>query len=78
MRMFVKSVNLEGIFNFTFETGKDENLIVDLTEFIDSKMYTGSDNSGDSDGRSSNGDDLNVQPEPSVQLDRETTQAPST
>jgi hypothetical protein len=76
MQMFVKSVNLEGIFNFGFGTGKHENLIVNLTEFIDSKMYAGGDNSGDSDGRSS--DDLNVQPEPSAQLDPETTQAPST
>ena len=39
-------------------------------------MYAGGDSSGDSDGRSS--DDLNVQPEPSAQLDSETTQAPST
>ena len=78
MQMFVKSVNLEGIFNFRFRTGKDENLIFNLTELIDSKMYAGSDNSGDSDGRSSDGDDLNVRPEPSAQLDPETTQAPST
>ena len=76
MQMFVKSVNLEGIFNFRFGTGKDENLIVNLTEFIDSKMYAGGDNSCDSDGAGS--DDLNIQPEPSAQLDPETTQAPST
>ena len=56
--MNVKSVNFEGIFNFRFGTGEDENLIVNLTEFIDSKMYAGGDNRGDSDGRSS--DDLNV------------------
>ena len=36
-------------------------------------MYAVSDNSGDSDGRSSDGDDLNVRPEPSAQLDPETT-----
>ena len=76
--MNVKSVNFEGIFNFTFRIGKDKNLIVNPTEFIDSKMYAGGDNSGDSDGRSSDGDDLNVRPEPSAQLDPETTQAPST
>ena len=74
-QMNVKSVNFEGIFNFRFGTGEDENLIVNLTEFIDSKMYAGGDNRGDSDGRSS--DDLNVQLEPSVQLDPETTQDPS-
>ena len=77
MQLFVKSVNLEGIFNFRFRTGKDENLIVNLTDFIDSNMYAG-DNNGDSDGSSSDGDDLNVWPEPSAQLDPETTQAPST
>ena len=76
MQMFVKSVNLECIFNFRFGASKDENLIVNLTEFIGSKMYAGGDNSGNSDGRKS--DDLNVQPEPSAQLDPETTQAPST
>ena len=36
-------------------------------------MYAGGDNSGDSDG-----DDLNVRPEPSAQLDPENSQAPST
>ena len=76
MQMFVKSVNLNGIFDSTFGTGKVDNLIVNLIEFIDSKMYARGDNSGDRDGRGS--DHLNVQPEPSAQLDRETTQAPST
>lgn len=42
-QMFVKTVNIEGIFNFTFGTGKDENLIVNLTEFVDSKAYAGGD-----------------------------------
>ena len=65
MQMLVKSVNIEGIFMFTFGTGKDEDLIINLTEFVDSKVYAAGDNSGDrdrdSDGRSSN---LNTQPEP--------------
>ena len=74
--MFVKSVNLEGIFNFRSGKGKVENVIVNLIEFIDSKMYTGGDNSGDGDGGGS--DYLNVQPEPSAQLEPETTKAPST
>ena len=78
MHMFVKSIILEGIFNFRFGTVKDENLIVNLTEFIDSKIYAGGDNSGDSDGRSSDGDNFNVQPEHSSQLDPEATQVPST
>ena len=65
--MFVKLVNIEGIFNFTFGTGKDDNLIVNLIELIDSKMYAGGDNSGD-DGRSS--DDLDVRPEPSTSSTR--------
>ena len=51
------------------ELAKDENFIVNLTEFIDTKIYAGGDNSGDSDGRSTDSDDLNVQPEPSAQLD---------
>ena len=67
---------LDGILDSTVGTGKDDNLIVNLTECIDGKMYAGGDNSGDSDGGGS--DDLNVQPEPSAQLDPETTQAPST
>ena len=74
--MFVKAVNLEDIFNFKFRTGKDENLIVNLINFIDTKMYADGDNRGDSDGRSR--DDMNVQLEPSSQFDPETTQAPST
>jgi len=41
--MFVKPVNIEGIFNFTFGTGKGENLIVKFTEFVDSKVYAGGD-----------------------------------
>jgi hypothetical protein len=36
-------MNIEGYFNFTFGTGKDENLIVNLTEFVDSKVYPGGD-----------------------------------
>ena len=43
---------------------------------IGTEMYAYGDNRGDSDRRSS--DDRNVQLEPSAQLDRETTQAPST
>jgi hypothetical protein len=46
VQAFIKSVNMEIIFNFRFGTGKDENLIVNFTEFVDSKVY--------SDGRSSN------------------------
>ena len=41
MQMIIKPVNIEGIFNFTFGTGKDENLIDNFTEFVDSKMYAG-------------------------------------
>ena len=35
--------------------GKDGNLIANLAEFIDSKVYAGGDNSGDSDGGGSHG-----------------------
>ena len=41
--MSVKPVNIEGIFNFTFGTGKDKNLIVKFTEFVDSKAYAAGD-----------------------------------
>jgi hypothetical protein len=41
--MFVKPVNIEGFFNFRFGTGKDESLIVNFTEFVDSKVYAGGD-----------------------------------
>jgi len=76
--MFAKPVNIEGIFNFTFGAGKDENLIVDLTEFLDSKVYAGGDSGGDGDGRSRSSI-LSGQPEPSAQPDFETrTQASST
>jgi hypothetical protein len=41
--MLVKPVNIEGFFNFTFGTGKDENLIANFTEFVDSKVYADAD-----------------------------------
>lgn len=41
----MKTVNNEAYFNFTFGTGKDKNLIVSLTEFVDSKVYAASDGS---------------------------------
>ena len=67
---------MEVIFGFTFGTGKNENLIAKFTEFVDSKVYAGGDNSGDSDGRKSKSD---AQPEPSAQSHSEMhTQAPST
>jgi len=67
---------MEVIFNFTFGMGKDGNLIAKFTEFVDSKVYAGGDNSGYSGGRSSK---LDAQSEPSAQPDSEThTQSPST
>jgi hypothetical protein len=41
--MFVKSANIEGIFNFRFGRGRDENHIINLTEFLNSKVYAGGD-----------------------------------
>jgi hypothetical protein len=38
--MFVKPVKIEGLFNFRFGTGKEENLIINFTEFVDSKVYS--------------------------------------
>ena len=78
MQMLVTSVNIEGIFNFTFGTGKDENLIVNLTEFVDSKVYAGGDNSGGQDSESTSSN-LNGQPEPISLPDSEAhTQVPPT
>lgn len=48
----MKTVNNEAFFNFTFGTGKDKNLVCDLTEFVDSKVFAG-DSSGDSSDSSS-------------------------
>ena len=63
----MRTVNNEAFFNFTFGTCKDENLIVNLTEFVDSKVYAGgdADNGGDSDDRDGN---LDAQPEPEPEL----------
>jgi hypothetical protein len=43
----MKTVNTEAFFNFTFGTGKDKHLVVNLTEFVDSKVFAGG-SSGDS------------------------------
>jgi hypothetical protein len=77
VQMFVKSGNIEGIFKFTFGTDKDENLIANLTEFVDSKVYASGGHSDDSEGRSSS--HLNARPGSGAQPDSETnTRAPST
>lgn len=47
-------VKVEAFFNFTFGTGKDKNLVCDLTEFVDSKVFAGGGSSGDSSEGSSN------------------------
>ncbi|KAF8489527.1 hypothetical protein F5888DRAFT_1638531 [Russula emetica] len=47
VHLFMKTVNNEAYFNFTFGSGKDEKLIVNLTEFVDSKVYAGGDNTAD-------------------------------
>jgi hypothetical protein len=53
VQLFMKTVKVEAFFNFTFGTGKNKNLVCDLTEFVDSKVFAG-DNSGDSTEGNSN------------------------
>lgn len=48
----MKTVKTEAFFNFKFGTGRDKNLVINLTEFVDSKVYAGG--SG-SDSNSTNG-----------------------
>jgi hypothetical protein len=54
VQLFFKMVKVEAFFNFTFGTGKDKNLVCDLTEFVDSKVFAGGGSSGDSSEGSSN------------------------
>jgi hypothetical protein len=46
----MKTVNVECFFLFTFGTGSNENLIINVTEFVDSKAFSGG---GDGDGGNS-------------------------
>lgn len=48
----MKTVKVEAFFNFTFGTGRDKNLVCDLTEFVDSKVFAGSSSGDSSDGSS--------------------------
>jgi hypothetical protein len=57
----MKTVGIECFFLFTFGKGKDENLIVNVTEFVDSKVFGGGD--GGSDGGDSGSAKPNAQPE---------------
>ena len=53
MQLLMKTVNVECFFLFTFGTGKDENLITNVTEFVDSKVFSGGGGGGDSGAGSS-------------------------
>ena len=48
----METVKNEAFFNFTFGTGKEKNLVCNLTEFVDSKVFAGG-SSGDSSDSSS-------------------------
>jgi hypothetical protein len=57
LQMMMKSVNVECFFLFTFGTGNDdddENLIVNVTEFVDSKVFSGGDGGDRNDDGSGN------------------------
>jgi hypothetical protein len=62
----MKAIDVESFFNFTFGTGKDKNLICDLTEFVGSKVLTvdisGDSSSGGSSSSSSNNTEGNASP----------------
>jgi hypothetical protein len=60
----MKTVGIECFFNFTFGTGNDENLIVNVTEFVDSKVFSGG---GGSDGGDSSSAKPSAQPETPLQ-----------
>jgi hypothetical protein len=49
VQLMMKTVNVECFFLFNFGTGNDENLITNVTEFVDSKVFSGG-NDGDGDG----------------------------
>jgi hypothetical protein len=46
----MKTVNVECFFLFTFGTGSNENLIINVTEFVDSKAFSGGDGGGGGSG----------------------------
>ena len=52
VQLYMKTVKTEAFFNFKFGTGRDKNLVINLTEFVDSKVYAGS---SSSDSNSTNG-----------------------
>lgn len=52
LQLYMKTVKNEAFFNFKFGTGRNKNLVVNLTEFVDSKVYAGSSSDSDSDSDS--------------------------
>jgi|SRR5579863_1715604 len=46
----MKTVGMECFFLFTFGEKKDENLIINVTQFVDSKVFTGSSDSSSGSG----------------------------
>jgi hypothetical protein len=49
----MKTVNVECFFLFNFGTGNDENLIINVTEFVDSKVFSGGNGGSDGGGGTS-------------------------
>ncbi|KAH9994301.1 hypothetical protein BJV77DRAFT_995991, partial [Russula vinacea] len=49
VQLMMKTVNVECFFLFTFGTSNDENLITNVTEFVDSKVFSGGDGGGGGD-----------------------------
>ena len=66
----MNTVNVECFFLFTFGTGNDENLIINVTEFVDSKVFGGGGDAsgGDVDVKNDgSGKDNNKAPHPDAQ-----------
>ena len=43
VQLLLKTMNIEAIFIFNFGVGKDRNLLVHITEFVDSEVYSSRD-----------------------------------
>jgi hypothetical protein len=58
LQLMMKTVNVECFFLFTFGTGNnndddEKNLITNVTEFVDSKVFSGGDENDDGSGKNS-------------------------
>ncbi|KAF8504875.1 hypothetical protein F5888DRAFT_799734 [Russula emetica] len=68
VHLMMKTVNVECLFLFTFGTGDedddDENLIINVTEFVDSKVFSGGDGGDKNDDGSGNNNSAHPDAQP--------------